>query len=344
MRKKVTILAICLLSFALLAAGCGINSSQTVHEMSALERAAVFQSYGITPLAASAGGGVRTSTTTNHFFTSDSFSLDMDTEVIPGLTWRDAVSSQMRTDDITYTSGTPTADEVTRLLIRDANVSVETRSFDAFFAGVQSLTRELGGHVQSSGVSDHAWARNAHLTLRIPAEALDDFLATLADDYTRVTNLNEWVRDVTMQHNDMTAQLEALQVEEEALLRLLAQAGDLGDLLAVQNQLTHVRHQINRLEGEVRLLENQVALSTVDLSIWEVERLPLDEEAGFWARIGDGFVTSLRNLGAGVANFFASIIIFLPYIILIGAAAIIVLVIVLRRVRKCRKKRDAEED
>jgi len=142
----------------------------------------------------------------------------------------------------------------------------------------------------------------------------------------------------------MTAQLEALQVEEEALLRLLAQAGDLGDLLAVQNQLTHVRHQINRLEGEVRLLENQVALSTVDLSIWEVERLPLDEEAGFWARIGDGFVTSLRNLGAGVANFFASIIIFLPYIILIGAAAIIVLVIVLRRVRKCRKKRDAEED
>jgi hypothetical protein len=223
-------------------------------------------------------------------------------------------------------------------------VSVETRNFEDFFVGVQNLARELGGHVQHSSLNEHSWSRSAGLTLRVPATALDDFLATLADDYTRITSINEWVRDVTMHHNDLTAELEALRVEEEALLRLLAQSGNLSDLLAVQNQLTHVRHQINRLEGEVRLLENQVSLSTVELHIWEVERLPLEDDAGFWAHIGDGFVRSLRNLGASIANFFAGAIIFLPYIMLIGAAAIIVLVVVRRHLHKWRKKRNAPED
>ncbi|MCL2446187.1 MAG: DUF4349 domain-containing protein [Oscillospiraceae bacterium] len=333
MRKKLTVLAICLLSFALLAA-CG---SQPVAR-NAMHEQNDFLSYGAPAVLRDSAVGVRT--TTRSFYASSDWRGDMDEEIIPGLTMRQAISSQMPADSIIYTNATdPIAEEVTRMLIRDANVSVETRNFEAFFTGVQALARELGGHVQNSSMNEHSWSRNANLTLRIPADALDNFLAALADDYTRVTSLNEWVRDVTMQHNDMAAQLEALRMEEEALLRLLAQSGNLSDLLAVQNQLTHVRHQINRLEGEVRLLENQVSLSTVSLHIWEVERLPLDEEAGFWARISDGFVRSLRNLGASVANFFAGLIIFLPYIILVGVAAIIVLVIVRRRVRKWRKKR-----
>ncbi|MCL2531921.1 MAG: DUF4349 domain-containing protein [Oscillospiraceae bacterium] len=341
MRKKLTILAICLLSFALLAAACGSHAvmrSASPESGQFLSYRASTQRYGAPPVFAS--GGIRQDMAIGGYaMRATSFNLDEETGIIPGQTWRDALSSQAQLDGISYTDAAPISEETTRMLIRDANVSVETRSFEAFFIGVQNLARELGGHVQNSSMSDHSYRRSANLTLRVPAEALDDFLAALADDYTRVTSINEWVRDVTMQHNDMTAELDALRVEEEALLRLLAQSGNLSDLLAVQNQLTRVRHQINRLEGEVRLLENQVSLSTVDMHIWEVERLPLDEEAGFWARIGDGFLGSLRNLGAGIANFFAGAIIFLPYIILVGAVAIIVLVIVRRRVRKWRNKR-----
>jgi len=342
MRKKLTILAICLLSFALLAAACGSQRHM------ALNSAAPESDFLSARLDSAAG--IRTSSfQSGHFYsietTNHGWAMDMDEEIIPGLTMRDALSSQMRSDDIIYTTGIePISEEIARMIIRDANVSVETRNFEAFFAGVQALARELGGHVQNSSMNDHQWSRNARLTLRVPAIALDDFLAALADDYTRVTSINEWVRDVTMQHNDMTAQLEALRTERLALQRLLEESGSLQDLLAVQNQLTHVRHQINRLEGEVRLLENQVALSTVDLHIWEVERLPLEEDAGFWARIGDGFARSLRNLGTGITGFFAGVIIFLPYILLVGAIAVIVLMVALRQTRKLRKKRNQSND
>jgi|GEM_PF-1851577 len=342
MRKKITILTICLLSLALLAAGCSSAVRNTANS-TAPERGGQFLAGGAPPVLAS---DVRTSsfqgyTVTNHA----AMNWDLDAEIIPGLTTRDAISSQVQLGGISYTASIePISAESARMIIRDASVGVETRDFESFFVGVQALARELGGYVQNSSINDHGWSRSANLVLRVPAEALDDFLDTLNDEYTRVSSQNTWQRDVTMQHNDMTAQLEALRVEEEALLRLLAQSGNLSDLLAVQNQLTHVRHQLNRLEGEVRLLENQVALSTVDLHIWEVERLPLEEDAGFWARIGDGFVRSLRNLGASVANFFASLIIFLPYIILIAAIAIIVLVIMRRRVRKCRSKRKEKRE
>jgi len=249
-------------------------------------------------------------------------------------------------DAIDYTAGGDAPDQPQdmetdgRMRIRDVSARVETRQFDDYLAALQARATALGGYVQHINVED--WhTRSADVTLRIPATNLDDFTEALSED-AHVTNMRESVRDVTLQHNDMQAELEALRTERDALLRLMESAGDLGDLLSVQNALTRVRHQITRLEGEMRLLTNQVSYSTVSLTIREVERI-VDEEAGFWASLASDFRESISGVGRGIANIFAGIIIALPYVVAIGAAVLLVVWLVLRKIKKRRNaKRQAQ--
>jgi len=229
-------------------------------------------------------------------------------------------------------------DELTpssRMRIRDVHATIDTRQFDRYLAAVQARAAELDGYVQSIEVSDR-WTRHANLILRVPAVNLDDFLESLEEDDSHVANLRDSVRDVTLQHNDLQAEMTALREEEEALQQLLRNSGNLSDLLAVQNQLSGVRHRINRLEGQIRILQDQVAYSTVSLSISEVERI-IDTEQGFWARTFDGFVNSLRGVGNGVLAFVSGVFIVIPWLVLIVLPLGVVAWLVLRNIRKRRK-------
>ena len=226
---------------------------------------------------------------------------------------------------------------VTRMRIRDVNATVETRQFDRTLAAIQASALENLGYVQSIDISDRH-TRHANIILRVPAGNLDDFLESLEEDDSHVANLRDAVRDVTMQHNDMQAEMTALRSEEEALLRLMGTAGDLADLLAVQTQLSNVRHRINRLEGQIRILQDQVAYSTVNLSIQEVERI-VDAELGFWARTWEGFVSSLLDVGNSILAFISGVFAALPWLIIIVLPLMAVAWFIIRKIRKKIKQK-----
>jgi len=157
-----------------------------------------------------------------------------------------------------------------------------------------------------------------------------------------VTGLNESVRDVTMKCNDVQAEIDALKVERDTLLRMMEETGKLADLLVLQERLTGVRHSLNRLESDIRLMDDQVSLSTVTLFIREVERITPDPEPvpeGFWARTWDGFKDNLFAIGRGLRDFISGLIIALPWLVIVflPIAAVVWLLIRRRRKRKAAK-------
>ena len=230
-----------------------------------------------------------------------------------------------------------------RKLIKNITADIETLDFDAYLRAVEAKAAALGGYVHSKQTGDEGYRgsppqpyRRASLVLRIPAQALDEFKQCLGTG-GKVKSLNESVRDETMTYNDTAAHIEALQVERDAMLALMAKAKDLKDLLMLQERVTDIRRQLNALEGQRRLLDDQVALSTVTLTVVEVIKLtpePEPEPESYLARTWNGFKNSVRSVVQGVGSLLSGLIIALPYLVAIGIPAALAIILIKRRKKR----------
>ena len=224
-----------------------------------------------------------------------------------------------------------------RKLIRNVDMDVETESFDTLLASAQSQAEELGGYIESSNISNSSYAsstsaaRSARLTARIPSEKLDGYLAGISKQ-SNVTRKSESTEDVTLQYVDLQSHKKALLAEQESLLSMMEQAESIEDIIAINEQLTDVRYQIESMESQLRTYDNQVDYSTVNLYIDEVERYTPGAAKSAGARIAEGFSANIYRVGNFFKNFAIEFIILLPILIavaiVLGIAILIVRIII----------------
>ena len=246
-------------------------------------------------------------------------------------------------DEVSEENGSSQAETVEkgettgRKLIRNVDMDVETESFDVLLASAQSQAEELGGYIESSSISNSSYAsstsaaRSARLTARIPSEKLDGYLAGISKQ-SNVTRKSESTEDVTLQYVDLQSHKKALLAEQESLLSMMEQAESIEDIIAINEQLTDVRYQIESMESQLRTYDNQVDYSTVNLYIDEVERYTPGAAKSAGARIAEGFSANIYRVGSFFKNFAIEFIILLPILIAIaivlGIAILIVRIII----------------
>ena len=232
-----------------------------------------------------------------------------------------------------------------RKLIQTVHMNVETEDLDAVMGQVDSRIAELGGYVESSNVQNgSAYSgkryRSAYLTVRIPAKDLDAFIDKVGD-ITNIVSSRKTIEDVTLTYVATESRMKALQTEEARLLELLAQAETMDDLLTVEARLTDVRTELEQVTSALRVYDNQVDYATIHLDIEEVtEYTEVTEPETVWQRIGSGFKKSLKNVGSFLKELFVGLIVAIPYLVLIGVAAVGVTLIVRLVIRKKKKTKE----
>lgn len=234
--------------------------------------------------------------------------------------------------------GTPSV-SANRKLIRTVSLSVETEEYDVLLSGISERLTVCGGYVESLSADTRysSDSRYATMTVRVPAERLDEFV-TAVSGISNVVQRSEDTEDVTLAYVDMENHRDALRTEQERLLALLETAESLTDVLEIESRLTDVRYELEYLESQLRTYDNLVDYATVTLSVSEVKVLTPTEEKGFWEKIGDGFIESLADVWEGIKSFFSFLIIAIPYLLVLAVIAGIVLVIVFLCLRRNRKK------
>ncbi len=236
-----------------------------------------------------------------------------------------------------------------RKIIRNADMSIETLAFDAFLEKLIASVESFGGYTESSSIGNRGYRngqqlRNAHYTIRVPADRLDDFLSAVSE-LGNVTSINTGLRDVTTNYVDSEKHLESLRVEQQALMEILAKATTVEDIITVQDRLTYVRYEIESYEAILRTYDDQIALSTVSLSVNEVEKETPVEKETFGQEVSRRFKESLESVGDFFRDLGAWLFGSAPEIIgalvFLGVHVLIVILIVKgikRRVRKNREK------
>lgn len=274
------------------------------------------------------------------YATDDIYSYDAAAaEAVEDMEWE---ASAEEAGGVKDDAESPQVQDTNRKLIKNVNMDVETEEFDTLLGRVEEKVNSLGGYVESSytynGSSYYGSNnRNASMTIRIPAEKLDDFLSEVAQS-SNVISRNDSVTDVTLQYVDMESHKKALLAEQERLLELMEQVETIEDMIVLESRLSEVRYQIESMESQLRTYDNQISYSTIYLNINEVTKLTPVKEQSAWEKISTGFVESLYGVGTGILNFIIRFIINLPYLV-VWAIVIAVIVLIIKLIRKSMKKR-----
>ena len=190
-------------------------------------------------------------------------------------------------------------------------------------AGRQRTGKHAGSGRHHGAAAAAGWpgeadsgSRYAHYEFRIPAEQYSTFLAA-ADGAGNVTQKSESVQDVTAQYVDVEARLASLEAQRESLNAMLAQAQDVETLLAVQRELADVQYEIESYTAQKRTYDDQIAYSTVQVTVHEVRRVTENPQS-FASRLGAAFRSGWYGLGQGVQSLAVGLAAVLPTLLVLA--------------------------
>ena len=225
--------------------------------------------------------------------------------------------------------GTRDADATTgRDVVSTASVSLT--SADPVEAAEQAvlITTDAGGRVDNRTDSPATVnsPASASLTLRIPADNLDDALTEIkAVGDLRHASLNS--TDVTDQVTDLDARITALRASVNRLLALIERATTTTDLIALETALSERQADLDSLEAQRDAVGDAIDFATVQVDISSPGAVAGAAPGDFWGGIVVGF-TALVGFFSGLLVVLG---ILLPWLILLALLAAVAWQIVRRR-------------
>ena len=248
-------------------------------------------------------------------------------------------------------------------IIYTGNVYMETTEFDEAVTALDRAVAQFGGFVQDSSVSGNArynddgstviCDRWAYYTVRIPTDKFSEFMA-LTEGIGNVINSSRNAQNVTSQYTDYEARLESLYTQEERLLAMLEESGDLESLITLESRLSEVRYEIESIERNLRNLDQKLAFSTVNLEVREVEIYTptVTVQRTFGEKLADAFGDGWNGFVRGLQRFIIGLARALPTLVLlavfVGSVLLVVFGIRKKRAQKIAKlaeqKRETKDE
>ena len=180
----------------------------------------------------------------------------------------------------------PPADP-SRKLIRNAEMELEVKSFQAAMDQIGTLTKAAGGYVDTSNSQRGGNGKlQGTVVVKVLPQNLDDFLLKLRD-VGQLKNQSVKTDDVTKAYFDTQARLENSRRMETQLQELLKRDnGKVSELLQVERELGRVRGEIEQMQGELKLYDFQVQYATVTMQVREKD---LNQAAAYLLKEQDDF-------------------------------------------------------
>lgn len=239
-----------------------------------------------------------------------------------------------------------------RKLVTTYHYDVETEDFDSLIQYVEAQTKSLGGYVEDSSINGATYHdedllpddsarthRTGYYTLRIPADKAESFAKDI-EGRTNVLSQDTSVEDITLQYVDTDARRESLEEEQQRLNAMLKKAETVDEMIQIEQALESVRYQLNDIKSQLKVYDNQVNYSTINLTIEEVVNYTPVDTKSTQQRITDGFFKNLDLTLHGLKEFGIWIVVHSPQII-VSIIVLWIIIAILRRVGTHGKRKAA---
>jgi hypothetical protein len=202
-----------------------------------------------------------------------------------------------------------------RKLIRSGDLRILVKDVRRAIGAADSIGRLHGALLADSRASgDAQTTQQAQLQFRVPADRFNEIVAALRT-IGDVRNESVDAADVTKDYADLETRLRVKDETVTRLRSLLAtHTAKLGDVLQVEQELARAVTELEQLKGERQYYDQQVAMSTLSVALFEQQVVPPK------ARFTDLLVIASRHalevLGTSLAGIVYGIVFIGPWLVL----------------------------
>jgi len=163
-------------------------------------------------------------------------------------------------------------------LIYTAQLSIRARNVSDAVSRATAIAASAGGYVASETASsdpNHPDRATATVQLKIPVAAYAATLAGLSGTALgKQLALHQQTQDVTQQVADTGSRVASDEAAIAQLRALLSRAGNVGELLSVQDQINSEESDLEAMLAQQRALNRETAYATVTLTIVGPKAVP----------------------------------------------------------------------
>ena len=341
MKKFRTMLLVTVLAAGLLT-GCGSASSKSDTAVSA-----AYDNYA-PAAAADYGAGIA----------QDTYGMENAASAAEANADTDYENADNTTQNMDITADAAAALLEEKLVYR-CNLEIETLDYAGTMKSIKEAITQYDGVIQSENETDSSYdwyyadyqktqgtMRN-YIEIRVPSKNYDSFVSAL-DGVGKITSKSSSIDNISQQYYDTTTQIEALKIQEKNLLEMLEQCTTIEEMITVQDKLTSIQYEINRLQTSKRYMDVDVAYSYVNISIEEVMEFRIDEEPVKTNTFADRLMNTLESTYSGFLMFL-EVLLFLfirlfPYLLIIGIILWLIFRKKLKNWKEEKKRRKEEEE
>ena len=188
--------------------------------------------------------------------------------------------------------GGPNVDVIKdRKIKRRAEIEIdELKDVDASKERVGHLLSSLNGFVVSEEFRSNRNFEEYDMELRVPADSLDKFVASLNGLEGKISKRNFYSEDLTAKYLDSKSRKETKQAMLENYRRLLSTAKDVEDLLEIQERIDEIQEDAEAMSKVIMKIDYDVEFSSVDLTLSSYRSSDYGEkEETFLSKVADAF-------------------------------------------------------
>ena len=256
-------------------------------------------------------------------------------------------------------AGGTTSQTQDRLVVKTATLTIVVTSPQAKVDAITQMAVSMGGYVVSMNMDQTVTpsgetAPEGTLSIRVPADKLDDAMNQIKAGTVDVTNENITGQDITAQYTDLQSQLTNLEQTETDLQAIMDEAknnpnsnttSQTQDVLSVYNQIASVRGQIDQIKGQMNYDQQTSSFSLIDVTLIAEKTIQPITVAGWKPQgVARDAIQALVGFVQGFVDFLIQLVLFiLPMLILIFGPIVLIiwLIIALIKRRKARKAKTA---
>ena len=158
-------------------------------------------------------------------------------------------------------------ESVQRQVISQGSVSINVEDVPSATVQVRLIAEGVDGFVEQLSSQSAEERQQSTITIRVPQPEFFNVFERIKS-LRKVLNENAGSEDVTERFIDLEARLKRAAREESSPLSLLERAEKVSEILTIEQELSHIRTELEQVQGQINFLERRVRLATIIVALF----------------------------------------------------------------------------